>query len=167
MPAADGVTVAVFESGLAGSARVERRRRRANIVATLGPATSTAERVRELAEAGMDVARVNPSHGTHEEHRHLCELAHAAGTALGRPIAVLADVAGPKIRVGQFVDGGTMLCAGDRFVLTTDPCDGTVRTGVDQLRSPCPTMCDQATRSSSTAGNIYAFGCSAPTVVTS
>jgi len=114
-----------FDLGLPGSSRVERRRRRANIVATLGPATSTAERVRDLAEAGMDVARVNLAHGTHEEHRQLCELAHTAGAQLGRPIAVMADVAGPKIRVGRFVDGGAILRPGDRFVLTTEPCEGT------------------------------------------
>jgi len=117
--------MAGLESELSGSPRVARRRRRANIVATLGPATSTFEQVRDLAEAGMDVARVNLAHGSHQEHRHLCELVHAAGVELGRPIAVMADVAGPKIRVGRFVDGGAILHPGDRFVLTTELCDGT------------------------------------------
>ncbi len=104
---------------------VARRHRRANIVATLGPATSTPERVRELVIAGMDVARVNLAHGTHADHRQLCALAHATGTALGRPVAVLADVAGPKMRVGTFVDGRATLVSGDRFVITTEPCPGT------------------------------------------
>jgi len=117
--------MAGFDLGHPGSFRAARRRRRANIVATLGPATSTAERVHDLAEAGMDVARVNLAHGTHEEHRRLCELAHAVGAQMGRPIAVMADVAGPKIRVGRFVDGGATLQPGERFVLTTEPCEGT------------------------------------------
>ena len=109
------------------SPRVERRHRRANIIATLGPATGTADKVRELAVAGMDVARVNLAHGTHDDHRRLCELAHAAGADLGRPIAVMADIAGPKIRVGGFVGGSAVLAAGDAFVITTTPCDGTAR----------------------------------------
>ena len=110
---------------MAIDARIERRHRRANITATLGPATATPERVRELAVAGMDVARVNLAHGTHDDHRRLCALAHAAGEALGRPIAVMADVAGPKIRVGRFAAGPVTLVTGDRFVITTEECDGT------------------------------------------
>ncbi len=80
--------------------------------------------MRQLAVAGMDVARVNLAHGTHEEHRHLCELAHSAGEELGHPIAVLADIAGPKIRVGCFHGGSAELHQGDRFVITTEPCLG-------------------------------------------
>jgi pyruvate kinase len=106
--------------------RVTRRHRRANIVATLGPATCTAERVRELALAGMDVARVNLAHGSAADHRHLCGLAHDAGIELGRPIAVLADIAGPKMRVGSFQGGSATLAAGQRFVISTEPCTGTV-----------------------------------------
>ncbi|MFI5040349.1 MAG: pyruvate kinase [Acidimicrobiales bacterium] len=103
---------------------MERRHRRANIIATLGPATGTAEMVLELALAGMDVARVNLAHGTHDDHRRLCALAHGAGAELGRPIAVMADIAGPKIRVGHFANGPVTLHAGDRFVITTEPCEG-------------------------------------------
>ena len=105
--------------------RVTRRHRRANIVATLGPATCTADRVRELALAGMDVARVNLAHGSADDHRHLCGLAHDAGLELGRPIAVLADIAGPKMRVGCFQGGSATLRAGQRFVISTEPCTGT------------------------------------------
>jgi pyruvate kinase len=116
--------VASADSRLAASPRVERRHRRANIIATLGPATGTADKVRELALAGMDVARVNLAHGTHDDHRRLCALAHAAGAELGRPIAVMADIAGPKIRVGHFSGGPVVLHPGDRFVITTIKCDG-------------------------------------------
>jgi len=105
--------------------RVTRRHRRANIVATLGPATCTADRVRELALAGMDVARVNLAHGSADDHRHLCGLAHDAGLELGRPIAVLADIAGPKMRVGCFAGGSATLTAGQRFVISTEACTGT------------------------------------------
>jgi pyruvate kinase len=110
----------------APSSRLTRRHRRANIVATLGPATCTAERVRELALAGMDVARVNLAHGTAADHRHLCGLAHDAGVELGRSIAVLADIAGPKMRVDCFEGGSATLRAGQTFVISTEPCAGTV-----------------------------------------
>jgi len=105
--------------------RIERRHRRANITATLGPATGTPERVRELVLAGMDVARVNLAHGTHDDHRRLVALAHAAGEEVGRPIAVMADVAGPKIRIGCFAGGPVTIQAGERFVITTNDCPGT------------------------------------------
>jgi hypothetical protein len=82
--------MAIGERSEAARLRVERRRRRANIIATLGPATATATTMRQLALAGMDVARVNLAHGTHDDHRRLCELAHSAGEELGHPIAVLA-----------------------------------------------------------------------------
>jgi pyruvate kinase len=103
---------------------VDRRHRRANIVATLGPATATATRLRELVVAGMDVARVNLAHGSPDEHRRLCQLAHAAGDETGQPVAVMADVAGPKIRLGRFTGGCVELRAGERFIITTEPCEG-------------------------------------------
>jgi pyruvate kinase len=75
--------------------------RRAKIVCTLGPATSEASAVRALVQAGMDVARLNFSHGTHAEHQARVAVVRAESRALGKPIAVLQDLAGPKIRTGR------------------------------------------------------------------
>jgi len=96
-------------------------RRRAKIVCTLGPATSSPERVRALVAAGMDVARLNLSHGTHEEHASVYREVRAASDEAGRAVALLADLQGPKIRLDTFEDGGVTLKAGDRFVITTEP----------------------------------------------
>ena len=95
--------------------------RRAKIVCTLGPATDAPGKVLELIEAGMNVARLNMSHGDHETHlRRLNAVRQAAETA-GRPIGVFADLQGPKIRLGNFANGEEMLTAGERFTITTDP----------------------------------------------
>ncbi len=75
--------------------------RNAKIVCTVGPATDTPESIRELVEAGLDVARLNFSHGTHEDHARRAEWIWAAGEALGKPIAILQDLCGPKIRTGR------------------------------------------------------------------
>jgi pyruvate kinase len=98
--------------------------RRAKIVATLGPASRGLDRVRALVEAGMDVARLNFSHGTPEEHRAACAAVRAAAATTGRAVAVLADLQGPKIRLGTFAGGSAVLEAGREFVLTTDPVAG-------------------------------------------
>ena len=95
--------------------------RRAKIVCTLGPATSTLGQVEALVRAGMDVARLNLSHGTHEDHRQLCVNVRSAASAAGRVVGVLADLQGPRIRLGVFEDGGTQLVTGHRFVLSTEP----------------------------------------------
>jgi len=124
MAALDELTTPRPEPVQAAPRRRGSARRRAKIVATLGPATATAERVHALVDAGLDVARVNLAHGTPDEHRHLCGLAHAAGQNLGRSIAVMADIAGPKIRLGTFSGGGALLRAGAAFVLTTRACVG-------------------------------------------
>ena len=94
--------------------------RRAKIVCTLGPATSTAAQIEALVRAGMDVARLNLSHGTHGEHRRLCTGVRSAARAAGRVVGVLADLQGPRIRLGVFQDGGAELVTGNRFVLTTE-----------------------------------------------
>ena len=100
--------------------------RRAKIVATMGPAVSTPERIAELVEAGLNVARLNMSHGTHADHDHSFQLIRAAAAAAGTPIAILADLQGPKIRLGNFADGPVTLAPGDTFVITTDEsCVGT------------------------------------------
>jgi len=96
-------------------------KRRAKIVCTLGPATSSPARVRALVAAGMDVARLNFSHGTREEHADVYREVRAASDAAGRAVGILVDLQGPKIRLGTFEDGGVMLPTGSRFTLTTDP----------------------------------------------
>jgi pyruvate kinase len=93
--------------------------RRTKIVCTLGPATATEERVTALVEAGMDVARLNFSHGDHAEHERLYGLVRAAADRLGRPVGVLADLQGPKIRLGRFAAGPVEWRAGERVVITT------------------------------------------------
>src|SRR5919198_3148690 len=76
-------------------------RRRTKIVATIGPASASPEAVAALARAGMDGARLNLSHGTHDEHRERARLVRATEAELGRPIALIADLQGPKLRVGD------------------------------------------------------------------
>ena len=83
--------------------------RRAKIVATLGPATESLEKIEALIDAGMDVARINRSHGDRNEHRVTFKRVKAAAKAAGRNVAVLVDLQGPKIRLGRFVDGGAEL----------------------------------------------------------
>ncbi len=98
--------------------------RRAKIVCTLGPATDTYERVRELAEAGMDCARLNMSHGTRADHEKVYEHVRRASDELGKAIAILADLQGPKIRLGTFADGPVTLADGGTFTITTESVDG-------------------------------------------
>jgi pyruvate kinase len=94
--------------------------RRSKIVCTLGPATASGERIGALMDAGMDVARLNFSHGEREVHRATYGLVRAEAEKRGRPVAVLLDLQGPKIRIGRFQDGAVELRAGDEFVITTD-----------------------------------------------
>ncbi|WP_121186061.1 pyruvate kinase [Nocardiopsis sp. Huas11] len=98
--------------------------RRAKIVATLGPATSSPEVLRKLVAAGLDVARVNLSHGTHDDHRIGLANLRAAAEAAQRPVGVLADLQGPKIRVGTFPDGPVELVNGNEFTITTEDVPG-------------------------------------------
>ena len=84
------------------SAHPLRRQRQAKIVATLGPASSTHAEILALVDAGADVFRFNFSHGSHEEHQARCDIVRANERECGRPIAVLADLQGSKLRVGQF-----------------------------------------------------------------
>ena len=76
--------------------------RRAKIVCTLGPSTDGTERMRELVAAGMDVARLNFSHGSHAEHEARYHLVRDAAAEAERPVGILADLQGPKIRLGRF-----------------------------------------------------------------
>ncbi|MDX1540705.1 MAG: pyruvate kinase, partial [Geminicoccaceae bacterium] len=97
-----------------------RRRRRAKILATLGPSSASPERIGELVDAGADAFRFNFSHGTHEQHQARYDAVRAVEEARGRPIAVVMDVQGPKLRVGEFNDGSVQLRAGQRFRLDLD-----------------------------------------------
>jgi len=98
------------------------RARRARIVATLGPASR--DRVRELAAAGADVFRVNFSHGAHADHAASIRSVREAEAAVGRPLAVLADLQGPKLRLGKFADGSAALKAGQAFRIDLDKAAG-------------------------------------------
>src|SRR6266571_3187806 len=97
-----------------------RRQRSAKIVATLGPSSSTPERIRALFEAGVDVFRLNFSHGSHLDHSIRFDAIRAVESATGRPIGILADLQGPKLRLGSFSEGRIELAAGDRFRLDLD-----------------------------------------------
>jgi pyruvate kinase len=98
--------------------------RRAKIVCTLGPATSSPERIAELVAAGLDVARLNLSHGSHEEHLATYQRVRAAADLAGRAVGVLVDLQGPKIRLGTFPGGPVRLEAGQEFVITTEDIPG-------------------------------------------
>jgi pyruvate kinase len=100
------------------------RARRARIVATLGPASQAPERVLALAVAGVDVFRLNFSHGEHADHAAALEAVRAAEAEIERPLAVLADLQGPKFRLGDFVGGRAEIQPGQRFKLDLDPALG-------------------------------------------
>jgi len=95
--------------------------RRTKIVCTLGPSSSSPDRVGELIDAGMDVARLNFSHGSHEDHAKLLQVVRTEAERRGRAVAVLLDLQGPKIRVGRFEKGAVELRPGAEFTITTDP----------------------------------------------
>ncbi len=106
--------------------------RRTKIVATLGPASSSPERIRELIEAGVDVFRVNFSHGTGDVHRTNVQRVREVAGELGRNVGVLQDLQGPKIRVGKFAEQQVTLVPGEPFALTCadDSPGDTTRVGV-------------------------------------
>jgi pyruvate kinase len=97
-----------------------RRQRNAKIVATLGPASSTPEVIRSLYEAGTDVFRLNFSHGTHADHKKRFDIIRAIERDVGRPIGVLLDLQGPKLRLGTFAAGRVTLEKGALFGLDVD-----------------------------------------------
>ena len=100
------------------------RFKRTKIVATLGPATDSKEAIRALAEAGADVFRLNFSHGTLEDHKRRAEWVRQVSEELGKTLALLQDLQGPKIRVGRFREGRVTLGVGQPFVLTRAPVEG-------------------------------------------
>ncbi|MFQ5913962.1 MAG: pyruvate kinase [Nitrospinota bacterium] len=101
--------------------------RRVKIVGTLGPASSSPEMIARLIRAGLDVARLNISHGTIQEHADTLRNVRRAAADLGNPVAVLCDLPGPKIRVGEILGGGVSLKAGEEIILTGRRVMGTAR----------------------------------------
>ena len=99
--------------------------RRTKIVATLGPATKELPKLTQLIVAGADVLRLNLSHGTPEQHTQMVRTARQAAEAAGREVALLADLPGPKLRIGELEDGVVELLQGKKLVLTTEPGLGT------------------------------------------
>ncbi|WP_041794703.1 pyruvate kinase [Pararhodospirillum photometricum] len=111
-----------------------RRNRCAKILATLGPATSTEGTLEALIRAGADIVRLNFSHGSFEDHRRRYDLVRSVERKLNRPIGVLMDLQGPKLRVGSFVGGKIKLETGNHFQLDMDPELGTL----ERVRLPHP-----------------------------
>lgn len=114
--------------------------RRAKIVCTMGPAVEAPERVKLLIEAGMNMARLNLSHGSYEEHQNRLDRVREASAAAKVPVAILVDLQGPKIRLGKFSDGPHDLARGDIFTITTDDILGTkerVSTTFKNLPADC------------------------------
>jgi len=99
--------------------------RRAKIVATLGPATSSYDNIRAIIDAGVDVARFNLSHGSHQVHEEVLRNLLRAAADSGRNVARLIDLQGPKIRLGSFAEGPQLLDVGDVFTITTEDVPGT------------------------------------------
>src|SRR5690242_8438660 len=93
--------------------------RKAKIICTLGPASDTPELIEGLIRAGMNVARLNFSHGTHEEHRQRVATIRKVAKRLRMPVAILQDIQGPKIRLGKFQDGQLIVKAGQTVTVTT------------------------------------------------
>ena len=101
--------------------------RRTKIICTIGPASDSVERLRELMTAGMNVARFNFSHGTHEEQKVKFERVLQAREELGLPVATMLDTKGPEIRLRDFEGGRVELVSGQEFILTTEELLGTAQ----------------------------------------
>ncbi len=98
--------------------------RRAKIVCTLGPASSSQQRIRELVDAGMDVARLNLSHGSYADHERVYRMIRQSSDDSGHGVGIMVDLQGPKIRLGNFADGPVQLAEGADFCITTRPVSG-------------------------------------------
>ncbi|RKH61611.1 pyruvate kinase [Corallococcus llansteffanensis] len=109
--------------------------RKAKIICTLGPASDSREVIEGLVRAGMNVARLNFSHGTHDEHRQRVLRIRAVSKKLGVPVAILQDVQGPKVRLGKFEGGQLLVTAGDTVTVTTRAVLGQGRTIPTPVRS--------------------------------
>ena len=104
-----------------------RRHRFAKIIATLGPASAAPDTIRALFAAGVDVFRLNFSHGDHDGHRRCFNAIREVESSTGRPIGVLLDLQGPKLRIGEFAEGRATLREGASFVLDLDRAPGNSR----------------------------------------
>jgi pyruvate kinase len=114
--------------------------RRTKIVCTLGPATERPEQIETLLDAGMNVARLNFSHGTHEWHADRIQTIRGLGKTRDQPIAILQDLAGPKIRIGEIPDGGVDLKEGELLLFTLRPTDLLAASGVREINLPVPAL---------------------------
>lgn len=118
--------------------------RKTKIVCTLGPASNSEDKIRSLIQAGMNVARFNFSHGTHESHLATFEIVDRLRRGMNVPVATLLDTKGPEIRLGLFKGGEAQLTAGSRFVLTGEDCEG------DETRAQItfPELCEDVHKDS-------------------
>ena len=110
--------------------------RKTKIVCTLGPATKSEETITRLIEAGMDVARLNFSHGNYDDHKMAIEIIRKASARLNKPVAILQDLQGPKLRIGKFEYGSVHLTQGGTFTISVEDIIGTeaqVSTSYKQL----------------------------------
>ena len=98
--------------------------RKTKLICTIGPASENEETLIKMIEAGMNVARLNFSHGSHEEHKRKIELIRSAREKTGAPIAIMLDTKGPEYRIRTFENGKITLAEGDTFTFTTDEVEG-------------------------------------------
>ena len=119
-------------SSKANRTPVLKRSRKAKILATIGPASHTRHTIKSLSEAGADVFRLNFSHGTRDDHQRSVQFIRAVEEEIGRPIGILLDLQGPKLRLGTFAEGEAELVDGAAFRLDTDLTPG------DSRRAPLP-----------------------------
>ncbi|MGH7371988.1 MAG: pyruvate kinase, partial [Candidatus Methylomirabilales bacterium] len=108
--------------------------RRTKIVCTIGPASESEEVLERLILAGMDVARLNFAHGTPEEHARVIQRIRGLEAKLGKPVAIIQDLPGPKIRLGDFEGGAALLRTGAEFAITSQPILGTA----ERAHAPSP-----------------------------
>ena len=95
------------------------------LVCTIGPASDSPDMLEKMIEAGMDIARINFSHGNFQAHRDVIARIRSASETVGKPVVILADLPGPKIRIGSIVPESVELIIGNRFTLTTEEVEGT------------------------------------------
>jgi pyruvate kinase len=117
--------------------KVEERRQKTKIVCTIGPASESPEILEALIKAGMNVARLNFSHGTHEEHQRKIQIIRQIADRFRQPVAILQDLAGSKIRIGKMKEGGSELRRGEKFLLTNRQIMGDEK-GVSVSYPPLP-----------------------------
>ncbi len=118
--------------------------RRTKIVCTIGPACSSEELIREIIKAGMNIARLNFSHGTHEDHEKMIRLIRRISSELHTPVGILQDLSGPKIRAGKIEKGVVQLAPGQKFVFTTRDVPGDEH----EINLPYPEYVEQVKRGS-------------------